>query len=830
MIEPAHILIIDDDSCVSQRLSQSLGEAGYALTILKSGGEALAYLQEKTPDLVVVDHFLPDIDGQELIAELKAHESRPFTPAILITASEDLQSRVTALDAGADDVLVKPVEIAELLARVRSLLRLQRSQRSLQAEQRKTQLLLHLTRELGGTSDLEALLTRFLDHLADAVGAVRASIILTDPNDESISCYSNSRNPASPLLGEVLKDGVAGWALREKEPIIIDDTRTDSRWIGDASYHRTVRSVASMPVMREGRALGVITLVHHLPNYFAAEHIDLLHSVAAQSAVALESAQLYSLTHHQKKLIERRAEELQRVNEMSQHLTELMRPEQLMRLVVHMVQHVFDYAQVTIMLNQGDYLLVQSRAGKLEGPLPQSDREELRAGVNGWVFSNNRLYRIDDFRFEQRFRPTSSDAPWVCSKLVVPLVQRHEAFGTLDVQSSEPYAFGPNDEAILSTIVNQFGVALGNARLYRTIEDERSRLDAVLRSAADPILMIGPNNELLLANPAAQERLGINLKDGYGKPIESQIAHTRLVELLTSLGRDSDGRARESIEVELPPDCIYSLSVSPVAGTDEKKLGSVAVLQDITALRLLERREQERLRSVFRRYVSPVVAEQLLEAGTEFGLATERWVVVLCIDMRDFTTLAERVSPLILVDQILNPYFSLMTQVVHQYDGTIDKFLGDGMLAVFGSPISHADDPQRALQASIELQRVFQPLHDAWKHELGVEITIGIGVSYGPAVVGNIGSEERLDYTLIGDVVNTASRLCGMAKAGQVIVSHHLVETLPVDDEFHACLCPLGEVMLKGKQDPHLIYEVNYDEELPLQSLYRGQAYLPDLQ
>lgn len=829
MIEPAHILIIDDDSYASQSLSLRLGEAGYSTTTLSSGREALAFLQTINPDLLVIEHFLPDIDGQELITQLKANESRPFTPAILITASEDLQSRVTALDAGADDVLVKPIEIDEFLARVRSLLRLQRSQRSLQAEQRKTQLLLHLTRELGGTSDLEALLTRFLDHLADAVGAVRASIILTDPNDGSISCYSNSRNPASPLLGEVLKDGVAGWALREKQPIIINDTRTDKRWIGDASYHRTVRSVASMPVMREGRALGVITLVHHLPNYFTDEHIDLLHSVAAQSAVALESAQLYSLTHHQKELIERRAEDLQRVNEMSQHLTELMRPEQLMRLVVHMLQHVFGYPQVTIMLQEGDHLVVQSRAGQLGGPAPQSDREALNSGVNGWVLFTKRLYRIDDFRFEQRFLPTPTDPPWVCSKLVVPLVQRHEVYGTLDIQSADPYAFGPNDEAILSTIVNQFGVALGNARLYRTIEDERSRLDAVLRSAVDPILMIGPQNELLLANPAAEERLGINLKQGYGKPIESQIAHPSLVELLTRLGRDADGRARESVELELTPNCIYSVSVSPVAGTDDKQLGSVAVLQDITALRLLERREQERLRSVFRRYVSPVVAEQLMEAGTEFGVATERWVVVVCIDMRDFTALTERVSPLILVNQILNPYFSLMTQVVHQYDGTIDKFLGDGMLAVFGSPISHSDDPQRALQASIELQRAFQRLHDTWKLELGVDITIGIGLSYGPAVVGNIGSEERLDYTLIGDVVNTASRLCGMAKAGQVIVSHLLVEMLPPDDDFRAYLSPLGKVMLKGKQDPHLIYEVNYDVELPLQLLQRGQAYLSDL-
>ncbi len=818
MTEPAHILIVDDDPNVCQMFSMLLNNAGYRTSTAATGLEAISYLTLLTPDIVLLDHNLPDLDGLEVIARIKADESNPFTPVMLVTANSAMRLRVLAFDTGADDVLVKPVEFDELLARIRSLLRLQRSQRSLQAEQRKTELLLHLTRELSGSLDLETLLMRFLDHLADAVGAVRASIILTDPNDETISCYSSSRNPASDLLSVVLKDGVAGHTLRERKPIVIADTRTDSRWIGAASYHRTVRSVASMPVIREGRVLAVITLVHHRPGYFTPEHIDLLHSVAAQSAIALESAQLYSLARNQRELIARRADDLQRINEMSHHLAELMRPEQLMRLVVHIVHHTFNYPLVTIMLREENELVVQASSGSLPGKPSRADRIPHSEGLNGWVLGHNRLRRVDDFRSDEEFVPLEIEPEEVRSKLVVPIVLRREVMGTLDVQSNLPHAFGLNDEAILSTIANQFSVALGNARLYRVVEEERSRLDAVLRGAADPILLIGPNDELLLANPAAEKRLGINLSKGYGQSIQSQIRNQPLLRMLTNgLHNGSD-----STEVMLPPDRTYSLSLSPVRGADGHPLGRVAVLQDITALRLLERQEQERVRSVFRRYVSPVVAEQLLVDAQAFGAPTERRVVVICTDMRDFTALTERIGPHILVDRILNRYFTMMTEVLYQYDGTIDKFLGDGLLGVFGSPISHDDDPQRALLACVDMQRAFMLLRDEWKQELGVEIGVGIGVSYGQAVVGNIGSEQRLDYTLIGDVVNTASRLCAIAKTGQVIVSHHLVEALPQGWADGPHLYPLGAVSLKGKQDPHRIYEATYSVEQPLQALRNG--------
>ncbi len=146
----------------------------------------------------------------------------------------------------------------------------------------------------------------------------------------------------------------------------------------------------------------------------------------------------------------------------------------------------------------------------------------------------------------------------------------------------------------------------------------------------------------------------------------------------------------------------------------------------------------------------------------------------------------------------------------YRYAGTIDKFLGDGILGVFGTPIAHADDVQRSLAAAVDLQLAFDELRHSWKRELGLDIGMGVGMGYGNAVVGNIGSTQRLDYTLVGDVVNTASRLGSLAEPGQILVSHRLVDMLPPDWQPPWLLREIDRVMLKGKQEPHLIYEIEY--------------------
>jgi adenylate cyclase len=974
----AHILVVDDDPGIRRMFQQLLYSSGYRVSAAGSGEEALAYLDLITPDLILMDVNLPGISGLEAIAMIKADSTKPFIPIVLITARDEQKLKVQGFDAGADDFLVKPVDLTELLARVRALLRLQRSRRSLRAEQRKTELLLHLTRALSTTLDLDQLLTHFLDRLADAVGAIRASIILII--DEQPRLYSNTRNPPLTPLDEILRDGIAGWVLRERQPAVIVDTRNDERWIGAAPQQKLVRSVAAMPILRDDRRLGAITLVHHTPGYFTDEHVDLLSSVAAQCAFALENAELYQLTRQQKDLIERRAEELQRINQVGGYLSELMSPDQLTRLVVHLIHNTFGYPHVAMLIREAGELVIRSVASSFDIEHRQGLRQPLDGGYAGMALAQGVPVRVGDVAADQQF--VSAGAGVVRSVLALPVMTARDTFGVLEVASDQPQAFGADDERLLSTLTSQLAVALKNAqlfdteqrrvrqlermnhlsiaitaqidptanlhvaaeaigaifgvetcgiavtggsfranarvalhsnrslvsgtpltfqfpmaqladmrldapvvipaagedgrlaaitpilaqsrveslvlapllaagrrvgliaidatglleqfghgeltlletvasligqvlenaRLYREVEDERSTLNAVLRGAADPILLIDPENQLLLANRAAEVRLGIG--PGVGQPIADLSLQPDLQAALGN-GQGQAGTATPH-EVTLPGGETFSISVAPVHGADNSLIGRVAVIQDITAIKELERREQERLRSVFRRYVSPPVVEEVLAHQGDFGEPAERDVTVVFADIRGYTTLTEGFEPRVLVERVLNRYFTAMTEVLYRYGGTIDKFLGDGLIGLFGVPIARPGDISRALRAANDMQRAFAELQQSWRAEFGLDIGMGIGISHGRAVVGNIGSAQRLDYTVIGDVVNTANRLNGMAGPGQIMVSFLAIEALTEREAVPGQLREIGRVQLKGKQEPHLVYELEYDVEVQL--------------
>jgi len=199
-------------------------------------------------------------------------------------------------------------------------------------------------------------------------------------------------------------------------------------------------------------------------------------------------------------------------------------------------------------------------------------------------------------------------------------------------------------------------------------------------------------------------------------------------------------------------------------------LGLLVVLTNIERLRT-ERRTRERVKSIFAKYVTTEVMEQLLEKPelVELG-GRKEMVTILFSDIRGFTALSETREPSEVVSQ-LNEYLSVMTPIIFANQGIIDKFVGDEIMAYFGAPVNPENHAWRGVKTAIEMQEALRGLRAKWKQEGRPDIRIGIGLNTGNVIMGNIGSSQYMDFTLIGDSVNLAARLCALASAGEVLLS-----------------------------------------------------------
>jgi adenylate cyclase len=209
-------------------------------------------------------------------------------------------------------------------------------------------------------------------------------------------------------------------------------------------------------------------------------------------------------------------------------------------------------------------------------------------------------------------------------------------------------------------------------------------------------------------------------------------------------------------------------------------------------------------RERFQRLLSPAIAQQVLEGKVAIQKGGEgRQTTVLFSDIRGFTSMSEAENPQVIVD-MLNEYFELMVEVIFKHEGTLDKFVGDEIMALFGAPVSHGDDAVRAVRTAIEMLEVLAELNSARARVGAPEIRIGIGINTGHVVAGYIGSSKALEYTVIGDTVNTGARLCSIAKAGEIIISQSTLDQ--IGDRFDVVELPPTQV--KGKSQALKIYNV----------------------
>jgi adenylate cyclase len=252
------------------------------------------------------------------------------------------------------------------------------------------------------------------------------------------------------------------------------------------------------------------------------------------------------------------------------------------------------------------------------------------------------------------------------------------------------------------------------------------------------------------------------------------------------------------------------------AGSVRKKKAAAQLEEEI-------RRREELLRQTFRRYVSPRVADKILEDTqlrdtllSPAGPAADAraHAVVLFADLRGFTSIAEQLDPQRVVP-LLNEFFSLLTEITFKYEGTVFHMAGDCLMLGFGVPLEQPDSAQRAVSAAREMLASFGELAHSWRQRYRVEAGLGIGINEGDVVAGNIGSSAYMNYTIIGDTVNIAARLCQRARAGEMLFSSTLKRSLDAHG-FDIGATPLPSLQLRGRSHPIDIFCVPLEPRMQL--------------
>jgi len=249
----------------------------------------------------------------------------------------------------------------------------------------------------------------------------------------------------------------------------------------------------------------------------------------------------------------------------------------------------------------------------------------------------------------------------------------------------------------------------------------------------------------------------------------------------------------------------------PFSGTDVEFMQSFASQAAIAIenAQLYEKiKEEEKIRDRLQRFFSPTVVKKIMseEGGLMLGGETRTATIMFC-DIRGYTSMVEKIDSRVAV-KILNDFLSSMTEEVFIHEGTLDKYIGDCVMAIFGAPVAHPDDPMRAVKAALGMKKRVQALKDKWQEELDIPevetFDIGIGVHTGEVIAGNIGNIQRMEYTVVSTAVNLASRLESVAEPGQILISQATFDHAKQQIKANK----LEPIKLKNISNPVQVYEV----------------------
>ncbi len=661
---------------------------------------------------------------------------------------------------------------------------------------RQAEMLLEVSRTLAAFDTLDEMLETLVEITTREVEGERGSIFLNDP--ETGELYTRVAQGNFQREIRILNTtGIAGHVFTSGEGTIVDDAYADPRFnrTVDQQTGFTTRNILCAPInTAKGETIGVAQVLNKRSGTFTENDLELLVSMTTQAAVVLQSTQFIELMEKNRK------KEMEFFDVVADVTSEIDLGAILQKVM----------AEATRMLNaeRSTLFLNDERTGELfskvgEGLGAVEIRLPNHLGIAGAVFTSGETIRIPYAYADLRFNPAFDRKTgfFTRSILCVPVVNKGgKIIGVTQVLNRRGGPFSEEDEKRLKAFTAQVSIALENAKLFDDIQNMKNYSEGILESMSNGVVTLDEEGRIITCNAAGLRILRSRPDRILNRPSQEFFAGANawIVEKLRRVEQTQAAEVTMDAEITVDGERIsVNTTILPLIGVTEKRLGSMLMIEDIS--------NEKRLKATMSRYMDPGLADRLLEGEEDILGGKSATATILFSDIRSFTTLSEELGPQATVS-LLNDYFTVMVEVIQRHGGMLDKFIGDAIMAAFGVPIAGDDDEDRAMRAAVAMMGELEKFNRSRSREGKKPIDIGIGINTGEVVSGNIGSPKRMDFTLIGDGVNLASRLESACKqyAAHILVSGNTVKRLKGTYRMRE----VDSVVVKGKTAPVSVFEV----------------------
>lgn len=663
----------------------------------------------------------------------------------------------------------------------------------------EARILLDVALRVADGRSLDEQLAILVKLVTEATGAERGTLFVNDPRTNEL--YSRlSVGGLSREIRLLNHQGIAGHVFQSAEGLLVEDAYSDPRFnpaVDQQTGFRT-RSIACAPIRTvQGSVIGTVQVLNRNgpgTDAFSPRDLRLLEAMAQQAAVSLQRSLLLEEAEREK---ERESEFLALVSEIS---GEIQLPA-LLAKIIGTISRMLQAERSTLFLNDERSRELYTEIG--EGLGSTKIRFPNHLGIAGTVFTTGQPVNIPHAYADLRFNPSFDRTTgfFTRSILCTPVVNKAgKVIGVTQVLNKRGGSFDGEDEARLKAFTAQVSVALENAKLFDDVQTMKNYAESMLESMPSGVLTLNADGVIQTCNAAGLRILGTTGEQLLGRT-DTEVfgaANPWVVELLRTVADSGEPSLIMDAEVVLEErTSSANLNGMPLTSAKGESLGTLLMIDDIS--------EEKRMKGTMARYMDPAIANELMASGAEVLGGAEGKATVLFSDIRQFTTITEALGAHATVS-LLNDYFTLMVDCLQREGGMLDKFIGDAIMAVFGLPLAHDDDEDRALRTGIAMLRALEAFNRDRTDKGLAPIAIGIGLHTDSIVSGNIGSPRRMNYTVIGDGVNLASRLESACKqyGAQLLISestrHRLRGTYRLRE--------VDRVLVKGKREPVVIHEV----------------------